>query len=244
MLIDVTELFRGDLAQISAAFSGGGGMFGPMGGGGFGMDRDKTFIKEMKNFPENLVVSTQYHFQRGGRGFSAALADPRSAPITVVYNLSVLPSATSYTPRLADNRVGYFETGFQSFDDDAKRDQLTRYILRWDLKKKDPNAALSEPVKPITFWLDNAIPKEYRPSFEKAFLIWNSAFEKIGFKNAIVVKQMPDNPDPNDPNTPSDTADMRFNCVRYVHSPDNAYAVRAVPHQPDDRADSERSITV
>lgn len=243
VLIDISDLFRGDLAQISAAFSGGG-LFGPAGGGGFGMDRDKTFIKEMKNFPENLVVSTQYHFQRGGRGSSAALADSRSAPITVVYNLSVLPGATDYTPRLSDDRIGYFETGFQSFDDDTKRDQLTRYILRWDLKKKDPTAELSEPVKPITFWLDNAIPKEYRPSFEKAFLIWNSAFEKAGFKNAIVVKQMPDNPDPNDPNTPSDTADMRFNCVRYVHSPDNAYAVALFRTNPMTGQILNASITV
>ncbi|MBC8137568.1 MAG: DUF5117 domain-containing protein, partial [Fibrella sp.] len=69
VLIDISDLFRGDLAQISAAFSGGTSPFlGMSGGGGFGMDRDKTFIKEMKNFPENLVVSTQYHFQRGGRG--------------------------------------------------------------------------------------------------------------------------------------------------------------------------------
>ncbi|MBC7807608.1 MAG: zinc-dependent metalloprotease, partial [Akkermansiaceae bacterium] len=245
VLIDISDLFRGDLAQISAAFAGGTSPFlGMSGGGGFGMDRDKTFIKEMKNFPENLVVSTQYHFQRGGRGFSATLADSRSAPITVVYNLSVLPGTTDYTPRLSDDRIGYFETGFQSFDDDAKRDQLTRYILRWDLKKKDPNAALSEPVKPITFWLDNAIPKEYRPAFEKAFLIWNSAFEKVGFKNAIVVKQMPDNPDPKDPNTPSDTADMRFNCIRYVHSPDNAYAVALFRTNPMTGQILNASITV
>ncbi len=244
MLIDVSDLFRGDLAQVSQLMSGGGGLFGAMGGGGFGMDRDKTFIKEMKNFPENLVVTTQYHFQRGGRGSAGALADARSAPITVVYNLSVLPGASDYTPRLSDDRVGYFETGFQSFDDDSKRDQLTRYILRWDLKKKDPNAALSEPVKPITFWLDNAIPKQYRPSFEKAFLIWNAAFEKAGFKNAIVVKQMPDNPDPNDPNTPTDTADMRFNCVRYVHSPDSAYAVAWFRTNPMTGQILNASITV
>ncbi|MBC8139322.1 MAG: zinc-dependent metalloprotease, partial [Fibrella sp.] len=243
VLIDVSDLFRGDLAQVSQVMSGGGGLFGGS-GGGFGMDRDKTFIKEMKNFPENLVVTTQYHFQRGGRGSSATLADPRSAPITVVYNLSVLPGATDYTPRLSDDRVGYFETGFQSFDDDAKRDQLTRYILRWDLKKKDPTAALSEPVKPIIFWLDNAIPKEYRPAFEKAFLVWNSAFEKVGYKNAIVVKQMPDNPDPNDPNTPSDTADMRFNCVRYVHSPEEAYAVAWFRTNPITGQILNASITV
>ena len=245
VLIDVSDLFRGDLAQISAAFSSGGNPFAGLGGGGgFGLDRDKTFIKEMKNFPENLVVTTQYHFQRGGRPYSVALADGRSAPITIIYNLSLLPSTSDYTPRLADDRVGYFETGFESFDDDTKRDPMVRYIYRWNLKKKDPSAALSEPVKPITFWLDNAIPKEYRPAFEKAFLIWNSAFEKVGYKNAIVVKQMPDNPDPNDPNTPSDTADMRFNCIRYVHSPDNAYAVALFRVNPITGQILNASITV
>lgn len=224
VLIDVSDFFRGDIAQVSQLFSGGGSPFGGAGGGGFSLDRDKTFIKEIKNFPENLVVATQYHFQKGGRAFSAALADARSAPIMVIYNLSVLPATTDYKPRLSDPRVGYFTSDYLSFDDDTVRDPMVHFIQRWKLEKKDPKVAMSEPVKPIVFWLDNGIPVEYRAAFEKGFLIWNKAFEKIGYKNAIVVKQIPDKPDPKDANTPTDTADMRFNCVRF--SPSNAgYAV-------------------
>ncbi|MBC8142303.1 MAG: zinc-dependent metalloprotease [Armatimonadetes bacterium] len=224
VLIDVSDFFRGDISQVSQLFSGGGSPFGGGAGSGYSLDRDKTFIKEIKNFPENLVVSTQYHFQKGGRAFSGALADARSAPITVIYNLSALPKDTDYKPRLSDPRIGYFTSDYLSFDDDTAKDPMVHYIQRWKLEKKDPTAALSEPVKPIVFWLDNGIPAEYRPAFEKGFLIWNKAFEKIGYKNAVVVKQIPDKPDPKDPNTPTDTADMRFNCVRF--SPSNAgYAI-------------------
>ena len=246
LLIDVSEVFRGDLAQISAAFSGGALIPGlPSAGGGFGLDREKTYVDTVKNFPDNLVVTTQYHFQRGGmRASSGALADPRSAPFAVTYNLFALPTDNGYVPRLADPRIGYFLTEFQTFDNDAAEDPLLRYILRWDLRKKDPTAAHSEPVRPIVFWLDNAIPTYYRDSVRDGILVWNRAFEKIGFKDAIVVKQMPDNPDGKDANVPTDTADMRFNFVRWVVSPGSAYAVALFRPNPITGQILNASITV
>lgn len=223
-LVDVSDLFKGDIAMLSVYFSRGGGAIpGMPGGGGFAMDRDKTYVASIKSFPDNLVVATQYHFMKGaprsGGDFSATLADPRSAPVVVNYNVFALPSESDYQPRLADPRVGYFTAEYQSFDDDSKDDQIVRYIYRWNLKKKDPSAALSEPVKPIVFRLDNAIPHEYRDSVRDAILMWNKAFEKAGFKNAVVVEQMPDDADPNE------HADMRFNTIRWVVSPDSGYAV-------------------
>lgn len=221
LLLDVSDLFRGDIAGVSQAFSGGGFM-GMGGGGSMSLDREKTFVLGVKNFPDNLVVTSQYHFMKGLSRMDAfggsTLADPRSAPITVVYNLFALPE-NGYQPRRADARIGYFTTEYQSFDDDAKDDQQVRNILRWDLKKKDPTAAVSEPVKPLVFWLDNAIPLQYRDAVRDGILAWNKAFEKIGIKNAIVVKQMADDADPND------HADMRFNTIRWVVSPDDGYAV-------------------
>ena len=68
-------------------------------------------------------------------------------------------------------------------------------IKRWDLQKKDPSAALSEPVKPITWWIENTTPIEWRDTIKEATLAWNSSFEKAGFKNAIEVKIQPDNAD-------------------------------------------------
>lgn len=224
-LIDVSDFFKSDFAQISLALMGQGlpSMTGTGMIGGYGMDRDKTYLKTVKNFPENLVIQTQYHFMRGGRtAGSGAAADNRSLPLLVNYNLFPLPNdaksfapTNGFKPREADPRVGYFTTEFTDFRDDSKEDQTTRYILRWDLRKKDPTAALSEPVKPIVFWLDNAIPFEYRPSVKKGVLAWNKAFERIGIKNAIVVNQMPDNAD-------WDHADMRYNVVRWAITPDGA----------------------
>ena len=95
---------------------------------------------------------------------------------------------------------------------------MVRYVFRWDLRKADPNAALSPPKEPIVFWIDNAVPLEYRPAVREGLLMWNKAFERIGIKDAIVVKQMPDDAD-------WDHADMRYNVIRWTTSPGYGYAV-------------------
>ncbi len=229
LLIDVSSLFVGDIAQISQAFSGGGPLAALTGGGGGGysLDRDKTYVASLKNFPDNIVIESAYHFTKSGGGGGGlagllgganTLADARSAPIRVIYNVFMLPGESNYRPRLADGRVGYFLTEYQDWKDDGKDDMMTRYIYRWNLEKEEPSAALSKPKKPIVWWLDNAIPLEFRDAVRDAILSWNKAFEKIGFKDAIVVKQMPDNAD-------WDHADMRYNTIRWVVSPDNGYAV-------------------
>jgi hypothetical protein len=220
LLINVTDLFRSDIALITVDVARATG-------GGYGIDREKTVFGPIKAFPENLVVQTDYHFSRGGGGgiaigggggggVSEAQADPRSLPLSVIYNLSFLP-ADGYRQRLADARVGYFTTEAQDFSDD-RDEQTRRCILRWRLEKKDPNATLSEPKEPIVFWLDNAIPEEYRDAVGRGILMWNGALERIGIKNGIVVKQMPDNAD-------WDHADLRHNVIRWVASAGNGYAV-------------------
>ena len=258
VLIDVSDLFKSDIAQVSSVFSGPSMGFSGMGGGGYGLDREKTYIAAVKNFPDNLVVSTQYNFVRMGRaGDDGTLADGRSAPIIVTYNLFALPvdenykPTNGYRPRRADPRVGYFTGGaggvgpnYMTFDDDSKEDPYVYFIERWDLKKKDPAAALSEPVTPITFWIDNAVPFEYRDAVRDGLLVWNRAFEKCGFKNAVVVKQMPDTVDPKDSAVPTDTADMRFNMIRWVTSPQGGYAVALARANPLTGQILNASITV
>jgi hypothetical protein len=95
---------------------------------------------------------------------------------------------------------------------------VVRRVNRWNLEKKDPKAALSEPKKPIVFWLENTIPVEYRASMTEGVLLWNKAFEKIGFKDAIVVKQQPDNAD-------WDPADSRYNTIRWFAGIDASFAI-------------------
>ncbi len=229
VLIDISSFFKGDIAQISQIFSGGGGgisgLLGGGGGGSYSLDRDKTYTGAIKSLPENLVVEMNYNFT-GGRATSSGafggvgdqLADARSIPFRAVYTIFPLPTDSGYVPRLADPRVGFFLTDFQEYNDDSREDVMTRYIYRWDIRKKDPKAALSDPIKPIVWWMDNAIPTEYRETVKEGLLMWNKAFAKVGISNAIVVNQMPDNAD-------WDHADMRYNTIRWVESPASGYAV-------------------
>jgi hypothetical protein len=254
VLIDISDLFKGDIARVSQMFAGNP-LLGAA-GGSFSIDREKTFVDTVKAFPENIVVATQYNFLRGGPPTMGAdtLADPRGNVIVVNYNLFALPNdpltyapTNGYRPRLYDPRVGYFTGGagigpsFENFDPnkDGEDDPDVYYINRWNLKKKEPSAAVSEPVRPIEFWLDNAIPLQYRTPIRDGVLLWNKAFEKMGFKNAIVVKQMPDNAD-------WDPADMQHNIVRWVSSPysGGAYAVAHARPNPLDGQIMNASILV
>lgn len=245
VLIDVSELFLGNVARVQEALQGGGGGLFGMGGGSYSPDREKSFVKTLKNFPTNIYVESLYVFQggRGGGGLEdllggsgQTLADSRSLALLVNYNLWQLDDA-GYRPRRFDPRIGYFTTEYQDFSDDLAIDQKVMNISRWNLVKKDPSAALSEPVKPITFWMDNAIPTAYRDTVRAALLEWNKAFEKAGFKNAIVVNQMPDNAE-------FDHADMRYNVIRWVASPSDAYAVALFRVNPITGEIVNASVTV
>ncbi len=255
LLIDLSEFFKSDFLGIGFAFSGMPsipGLTAPPIGGGMGLDREKTYVLSVKNFPENLVVTSQYHFVRGLSPLlsaSATLGDPRSAPVQVTFNLSALPVDNGYLPRLNDPRIGYFTTDYQSLERDDKLDLTKRFILRWDLRKKNPEAAVSEPIKPIVFWLDDAIPEEFRKPMANAILSWNPVLEKAGYKNAIQVQQMPDKPTDDEVKkglVPTDTADMRFNVIRWVISPNpsDTYAVALFRPNPLTGQILNASITV
>ena len=120
-----------------------------------------------------------------------------------------------FSPRYDDPRVGYF---MQEVDNltTIKVADYKDVINRWNLKKKDPNATISEPVEPIVWWVENTTPIEYRQTIVEAGLKWNEAFEKAGFRNAVVMKIMPDNAD-------WDPADIRYNVIRWVSSPNPPY---------------------
>ncbi|MDR2244463.1 MAG: zinc-dependent metalloprotease [Burkholderiales bacterium] len=119
------------------------------------------------------------------------LPDVRSLFLGFHYSLAPLPE-TPMKPRLADERVGFFLTEKLDFTDNDARLPIVRVIHRWRLEKKDPGATLSEPVMPITFWLDRTIPLRYRQPIQEGVLEWNKAFERIGFKDAIRVEIEPD----------------------------------------------------
>ena len=122
------------------------------------------------------------------------------------------------TPRRADPRIGHFQVSVWDFSSDSKHSAKTHYIYRWRLDKKDPAAELSEPREPIAFYIDRNVPEKYRPTVREAILEWNKAFEKVGFKNAIVVKQQ-------DAEGTIDTFSARHSTVRWYVSTDGGYAI-------------------
>ncbi len=146
-----------------------------------------------------------------------AAPDPRSFFAGFYYSFAKLPE-TPMRARLADERIGHFVTTRYDYTEDTSPKAATRLVNRWRLEKKDPSAALSEPRQPITYGLDKNIPDKYRASVAAGVLEWNKAFERIGFKDAIVVKQQTDKDD-------FDTMDARHASIRWFAGVDLGFAI-------------------
>jgi len=167
-----------------------------------------TKIDECKAFPQNLEIS-----------FKGPGSDGRIT--TIHYSISSIPK-TSYQPRNADERIGYFLTVFKDFNkasDDGK--QFVRYINRWNLKKRDPSLKMSPPEKPIIFYIEHTVPVAYRRYVRDGILDWNKAYRKVGIDGAIEVRQQ-------DAKTGAymdlDPEDVRYNFFRWITS-ESAFAM-------------------
>lgn len=148
----------------------------------------------------------------------AMLEDTRSMLLGYYYTISKLPEQPMPI-RLADSRIGHFALQRWNFTDDISPFPRHYVVSRWRLEKKEPAAAMSEPVQPITYWLDKNIPLKYRETVKEGVLVWNKAFEKIGFKNAIQVRQQQDTDE-------FDNNDTRHASIRwYVDTSDGALAI-------------------
>ena len=175
-------------------------------------DKKLTKIEAINNYPKNTDVKTVYVYKNPtalNLG-SEAIADGRNVIIKVFHSFISLPEP-GYEPRLDDPRVGYFLT----LKDDQTATGTTNYrdfINRWRLVKKDPSAPISDPVTPITWWIENSTPLEWRETIKEGVLAWNVAFEKAGFSNALAVKIQPDDAD-------WDAGDIRYNVLRWTSSP-------------------------
>jgi len=177
----------------------------------YALDKGRTAWGKNKTFPKNIELDVRYTMTSAKPRPEPSVPDSRVFTLRVRYSISELPVDNGFKPRLADDRVGYFVTRVYDYDKFDIDGTVTRYIERWHLEKKDPKAKLSEPKEPIVFWLENTIPLEFRPAIRDGLLEWNKAFEKAGFRNAMVVKEMPDDAD-------WDPADIRYNTIRWVAS--------------------------
>ncbi len=223
-VVEVTPLFTTDVPEFSVRSRVGGR----------GLAADRTFLEKAVSFPENINVEATQTFTgaeaaaAGGGGRAGAARGMRGSSATVVtsYSMVKLPEKPMM-PRIFDERVGYFTQGLVDYGTEEHRSVQKRYITRYRLEKKDPNAAMSEPVKPIVYWVDPATPKKWVPFIKKGIEDWQPAFEAAGFRNAIIAKEAP----ANDPDWSPE--DARYSVIRWLPSTtENASG----PHVHDPRS--------
>ena len=211
ILVDLNEvLFAQDFAEVTEQLKEAYET-------GYKFEKADSAIVLLKSFPRNseLGLLAQFRAQELKKP-SVTLPNPRSLNLYLRVSLVALPEG-HYMPRLGDDRVGHFYDTHMDFSDDKLETPYVRYVRRWKLEKKHPDESVSEPKEPIVFWLENSIPQEYREWIRSGVLMWNPAFERIGFKDALVVRQQPDEAD-------WDPADIRYNTIRWFVSYDRIFA--------------------
>jgi hypothetical protein len=175
------------------------------------LSEPKTKIVSVKNYPRNTAVTAEFVYDNAEPKWKHGddVANPRYVSVQVQHTLLAMPK-NDFKPRHDDPRIGYFThkvTDMTRTDAAPYRD----VIHRWHLVKRKPGTALSEPVDPIVFWLENTTPLEFRDTLRTAILRWNEAFEAAGFKDAIVVRQQPDD-------ATWDAGDIDYNVIRWTSS--------------------------
>jgi hypothetical protein len=229
VLIDASALFLNDLMGVGMMLQRGLRQ-------GYGADRNNSLITAVRATPQASIIETQVHYYTSNpsmSGFGAPpgapvpmlprfLPDSRSMMVSLHYSLAPLPAVPMATRR-ADPRIGLFTSTVLDFSDDLQLTPRHRYVNRWRLEKKDPAEALSEPVKPIQFWIDRNVPHAYRETVRSAILEWNKAFEKVGIRNAITVEQQAED-------AAFDTLDFGHASVRWMLNADPAFAAIGPSH--------------
>ena len=207
-VIDVTDIFMSDMPEFSAAQSIGAS----------GSDRSKTFVESVKSFPENIETKVLLTYRRMGGGgrnpFMGGGGAGGAVTILLHHSMVKLPDEPM-KPRKYDDRVGFFTEEFEDYGN-VKNHQVenVRYVTRWRLEKKDPSAEVSEPKKPIVFYIGREVPDKFRAAIKKGVEAWQPAFEKAGFKNAILCKDAPTVREDFD----WDAEDARYSTLRWLPS--------------------------
>ncbi|MYH31905.1 MAG: zinc-dependent metalloprotease [Acidobacteria bacterium] len=211
-VIDVTRLFNREVPEFSARSR--------LQARGFA--RDRSFVESVTAFPENIEVRTTHTYtlpppsagqNRARTPFRRRGMRPGSATVLLHYSMVKLPEEPMQ-PRLFDERVGYFSVRQIDYGRDEHRAPRRRYITRWRLEKRNPEAAVSDPVKPITYWIDPATPAKWVPYIRQGVEAWQPAFEAAGFSNAVVAREAP-TPD-EDPDWSAE--DARNSVIRWLPS--------------------------
>jgi len=208
-LIDVSEFFSKDSPSFNVIGETQKKSF-KIGG----LDKSRSFIDKARSFPRNTEITHTLTFPSSNPPRSN-----RSETFTFQMNHSIIALPENPMPvRYTDHRVGWFSLEKYNYSSKALKSDNYRVAVRWRIEPKDEAAYLRgelvEPKKPIVFYLDPATPLKWRPYFKKGIEDWNQAFEKAGFKNAVIAKDPPTKEE--DPDFSPE--DVRYSVVRYVAS--------------------------
>ncbi|MGH7525959.1 MAG: zinc-dependent metalloprotease, partial [Gemmatimonadales bacterium] len=215
ILVDIAPFLLSDWADVGSVFQAAAAQRKLS--TNITLDDKRSSLQGLRLFPGNLEAEVRLTFQSPRNLGLETVPDYRWIPVGIHYSLIELP-ADPMRPRFADDRVGFFISAIKDFSRDTAESFFVRFVNRWRLEKKDPAAPLSEPVRPITFYIDRTVPVEWRPYVRAGILEWNRAFEDAGFRNAIQALDAPDD-------SAWSAADARYSTVRWTATNRSVYAI-------------------
>ena len=210
VLVDATPLFMRDAGDVI-------GELRRTNQGTFRFDaaRSAFYPPRMKAFPDNTEIETILTFAADAPGRIVANVTPDPQSFSMRIHHSFLRAPTGYTPRPADPRIGVSSVAFRDYAKPFNQNTDVAWVTRWRLEKQNPAAALSEPKKPIVFYLDAAIPEPIRGAMKEGTLAWNKAFEAAGFRNAVQVR---------DPTPDMDPMDIRYAWILWINRDERGFS--------------------
>src|SRR5438067_3799914 len=220
VLVDATDFFLSDQQGIMRTLR-------QTQQGSYTLDRNRSaiYLPRTKAFPRNTEIEALLTFQtsdRPGPFVSGVAPIPDSVTVRAHHSFVQLPPP-GYTPRRADPRVGVFSVDFFDYASPFTGPIQKQWIARHRLIKKDPDAAVSEPVEPIVYYVDAGAPEPIRSALIEGASWWSQAFEAAGFRNAFQVKVLPPDADP---------MDLRYNMINWVHRAQRGWSYGAAVIDP------------
>lgn len=210
VLVDATPLFMRDAGDVVGELRRT-----DQGTFRFDVGRSGFYPPRMKAFPDNTEIETIVTFAADAPGRLVTNVTPDAHAFTLRIHHSFLRAPVGYTPRPADPRIGVSSVNFRDYARPFNEGTEVAWATRWRLEKQTPGAAMSEPKKPIVFYLDPAIPEPIRGAMREGTLWWNKAFEAAGFRNAVQVR---------DPTPDMDPMDIRYAWILWINRDERGFS--------------------
>ena len=221
VLVDATDFLLRDAMHVGNRIK-----TAQQGNYAFDKSRSAIYLERTKNFPLNSEIEATITLVNtdGLTGNFVQSVTPSAEAITVrMHHSFVQLPDSNYKPRLFDARSSFINTSYFDYSTPVSEPIEKNFIIRHRLKKIDPTAPISEPVKPIIYYLDNGTPEPIRSALLEGAGWWNQAFEAAGYKNAFQVKILPDSTDP---------MDIRYNMINWVHRSTRGWSYGAAVVDP------------